>query len=86
MFKPFLGSKGKRENNNMIRLEINGKIEEDRRTVAEEFATYFANMADLEGSTVQVKEDGLARHESILQINKACERQRTHCVSNFHRN
>ena len=29
VFKPFLGSKGKRENNNMIRLEINGKIEED---------------------------------------------------------
>ena len=68
VFKPFLGSKGKKENNNMIRLEIIGKIKEDQRTVAEEFATYFANTADLEGSTVQVKEDELARHESILQI------------------
>ena len=38
VFKTFLGSRGNRANNNMIRLEVSGKIEEDYRTVAEIFA------------------------------------------------
>lgn len=75
VFKPFLGSKGKKCNNNMIRLEINGKMEEDQKKVADKFATYFSNMAILEGRTVQVTDAQLARHESLSEI-KGCVKDR----------
>ena len=67
MFKSFLGSKGNRANNNMIRIEVNDK-KKKTRTVADGFAEYFSNMADLEGTAIQVTEAEHVRHESSLQI------------------
>lgn len=49
----------------MVRLEINGKIEEHQRIVAGELAKYFFNMANLEGTTVQVTEAEFAKHKSF---------------------
>ena len=47
----------------MVRLDVNGKIEEDKRTVADEFSKYFSNMADLEGTKIQVTVAELTRHK-----------------------
>ena len=68
VFKPSLGSKSNRASNSMIKLEVDGKLEDDQRTVADGIAKYFSNMADLEGTTVQITEAEFARHESFLQI------------------
>ena len=68
-FMPFISSKGQKETNK-IHLNIEGRIEQDQRIVAEEFADYFSTVADAIGGeeATNLTEEKCINHRSIEMI------------------
>ena len=68
-FMPFISSKGQKETNE-IHLNIEGRIEQDQRIVAEEFADYFSTVADAIGGeeATNLTEEKCINHRSIEMI------------------
>ena len=70
VFKPFLDSKAKAMDSNVISLEINGQITKDHTEVVNSFAKYFGEAAKGIGDPelLSLTEDQLEDQESVCQI------------------
>ena len=69
-FKPFLGTKEQSIGRDLIKIDINGEIENDQNVVAEELSEYFLTVADDIGgsNTLSLTEDDFRSHPSVVNI------------------